>query len=272
MKIDWAHIDNLTKQYRETAGQVLNVEQFNLYAITHHSTKIEGSTLTQEETNTLLEKGMSIGGKPLEHQNMVLDHQEALVWLLEQAKMRKPVTIDFLKELSAKVMRRTGKQVRAILGDTDETKGDFRKVNVSAGGYYFVDQSKVISLVTDLTDKLSSSINAVKSTEEILTLSFVAHFDLVSIHPFTDGNGRVSRLLMNYIEAYHHQPLTIVHAEDRPKYIEALSQSRELKDTIPIVEFLAGQHEKGLSSSIRSFNASKEIKGRSKNDGYSLVF
>jgi Fic family protein len=83
VKTIWKDIDAITKRYKETAGIAINEEQFNLYSITHHSTKIEGSTLTQEETNTLLEKGISIGGKPIEHQNMVLDHYAALVFILE---------------------------------------------------------------------------------------------------------------------------------------------------------------------------------------------
>jgi Fic family protein len=274
MTIDWNHITKLTDEYERTAGQVLNVEQFNLFAITHHSTKIEGSTLTQEETNALLEKGTSIGGKPLEHQNMVVDHQEALEWILEQAKKKRPVTVQLLNDIASKVMRRTGKQVNSILGNTDETKGDFRKVNVSAGGFYFVDQSKVISLSTDLVNKITSRIENVKTIEEILTLAFVSHFDLVSIHPFTDGNGRVSRLLMNYIEAYHGQPLTRVHAEDRVEYIESLKLSREQKTTEPIVEFLSKQHQKVLKANIKSFKASQEIKSNSKGqgEGYSMIF
>jgi Fic family protein len=274
MAIDWNHIQKITDEYNKIAGAVLNVEQFNLYALTHHSTKIEGSTLTLEETNALLEKGTSIGGKPIQHQNMVLDHQEALEWMLVASKEKKPISVSFLQELSARVMRRTGREINSILGNTSESQGDFRTVNVSAGGYYFVDQAKVVPMVNDLVLKINERMENVKSIAEILTLSFLAHFDLVSIHPFTDGNGRVSRLLMNYIQAYHRQPLTLVHSEDRVSYIEALKQSREIKDTTPIIEFLANQHQKALFSDIKAFRSSIEFlnnqKGRT--DGYSMVF
>lgn len=274
MQPDWKHIEQITAEYNNGAGKALNVEKFNLFALTHHSTKIEGSTLTAEETNVLLEKGTSIGGKSMEHQNMVLDHQEALEWILDQAKEKTPVTIDFIKQLGGKVMRRTGKQVNSALGNTNESSGDLRKVNVSAGGYYFVDQSKVESLLTNLVRAINHKLPEAKSTEEVLTLAFVAHFDFVSIHPFTDGNGRVSRLLMNYIEAYHNQPLTRVHAEDRAKYIDALKLSREKETTSPIVEFLFDQHEKTLKSAIANFKASQAIglQKKDKDQGYSLVF
>ncbi|MBY0434378.1 MAG: Fic family protein, partial [Cyclobacteriaceae bacterium] len=139
----WRDIEELTKTYRATAGTAINAEQFNLYALTHHSTKIEGSSLTIEETNTLLEKGISIGGKPQEHQNMVLDHYEALQFILEEAKKKRAMSVAFIQEMGARVMRRTGREISSALGSTDEKKGDLRKVPVTAGGHYFVDAAKV---------------------------------------------------------------------------------------------------------------------------------
>ncbi|MFY8035509.1 MAG: Fic family protein, partial [Cyclobacteriaceae bacterium] len=232
----WDDIERLSDLYRKTAGTAINATQFSLYAITHHSTKIEGSTLTLEETNALLEKGSSIGGKPIDHQNMVLDHQEALEFVLDQAAKRRTFSVTLLQEIAAKVMRRTGKTVSSVLGTTDETKGDFRKVPVTAGGHYFVDAAKIPSLVERLVDQINQRLDQPRSTEEILRLSFTAHFDLVSIHPFTDGNGRTSRLVMNYIQAYHQQPLTLVNAADRAAYISAITQSREQENLEPFIQ------------------------------------
>jgi Fic family protein len=276
MKTIWDDIEIATKRYKKTAGTAINAEQFNLYAITHHSTKIEGSTLTQEETNTLLEKGISIGGKPIEHQNMVLDHYAALVFVLDQAKKKRSITVSFIKEIAARVMRRIGKEVTSVLDFTDEKKGDLRKVTVTAGGHYFVDAGKVPSMVKSLVKVIDTEIKKVKSTEEILTLSFLAHFDLVSIHPFTDGNGRTSRLLMNYIQAYHNLPLTLVNAADKSAYIKALNESRKVENKDAIVTFMANQHLKELKSRIAAYDGSKKIKtkgkGLPKGKGYSLIF
>ena len=57
------------------------------------------------------------------------------------------------------------------------------------------------------------------SLAEQLNLAFDAHFNLVGIHPYYDGNGRTSRLLMNYIQAYYGQPLAIVRSENKALYI-----------------------------------------------------
>lgn len=269
----WRDIEELTKAYQATAGTAINAEQFSLYALTHHSTKIEGSTLTIEETNTLLEKGISIGGKPLEHQNMVLDHYEALQFVLEEAKKKRILSVAFIQEMGAKVMRRTGREISSALGSTDEKKGDLRKVPVTAGGHYFVDAAKVQAMMQSLVNVINEKIDKATTTEDILVLSFAAHFDLVSIHPFTDGNGRTSRLLMNYIQAYHQQPLTLVNAEDKAAYIQAITQSRNEKSTQAIVTFMAAQHMKELTAQINAYKASQQTGGRKlKDEGYSLIF
>jgi Fic family protein len=276
VKMIWEDIDAITEQYKKTAGIAINAEQFNLYSNTHHSTKIEGSTLTQEETNTLLEKGISVGGKPIEHQNMVLDHYDALVFVLEEAKKKRTITVSFIQEISTKVMRRTGKEVTSVSGTTDEKEGDFRKVTVTAGGHYFVDARKVPTMVKSLVKVIDTEIKKVKSIEERLTLSFLAHFDLVGIHPFTDGNGRTSRLLMNYIEAYHNLPLTLVNAADKSAYINALNESRKAENKDAIITFMANQHLKELKSRMSAYFDSKKINIKKKKSEdekkYSLIF
>jgi Fic family protein len=109
-----------------------------------------------------------------------------------------------------------------------------------------------------------------------LELSFAAHFDLVTIHPFYDGNGRTSRLLMNYIQAYYKLPLAIVYKEDRAEYFQALTQSRKKEDTGVFLKFMKGQYKKLLSTEIAAYRKllvkKKEIKQRRKGKGYSFFF
>lgn len=267
----WQQIEAATHQNRQSTDQVLNLGEFNLMAITGHSTRIEGSTLTLQETITLLEKGITAKGKPLMHHQMAVDHHDALLFIIESAKRKLPITAEFIQQIAAKVMRQTGKSVNSALGETSESKGNFRKVNVSAGGRFFVNYDKVLPFVISLTSKLSERLPKAKTTEEIHTLAFIAHFDLVSIHPFTDGNGRVSRLLMNYIQAYHQQPLTIVKAESKTDYIQALEQSREQQSTQPIVSFLANQHLDWLIDLQTKFKQASQVK-TGKSTGLSIFF
>ena len=124
-----------------------------------------------------------------------------------------------------------------------------------------------------MVDQINQRLDQPRSTEEILRLSFTAHFDLVSIHPFTDGNGRTSRLVMNYIQAYHQQPLTLVNAADRAAYISAITQSREQENLEPFIQFMAAQHTKELSAQIEAYDKSKTTGERkSASEGFSMIF
>lgn len=108
----------------------------------------------------------------------------------------------------------------------------------------------------------------VSTIKEILSLSFDAHYDLVQIHPFGDGNGRTSRLLMNFIQRYHGQPLTIVYTEDKADYINALNKARKEEDLNFFREFMCSQHIKHLEWEIRKSQELKKDQGK----GYSMVF
>src|ERR1700744_5512713 len=209
---------------------VLDHERFNEYAIVHHSSSIEGSTLTEVETRLLLEEDITPKGKPLMHSLMVKDHYAALRHVLEAAGAKKAITIELIQHINALVVKNTGSVYNTVFGEIDASKGMFRKGNVSAGGSYFPNYDKVIPYTTELVKRLDENLPNVKGDEEQLKLSFSAHFDLVSIHPFYDGNGRTSRLLMNYIQAYYGLPLAIVQSATKAEYIQALIDTRKQED------------------------------------------
>jgi len=79
-----SELDILTNQYKNLAANYLDLERLNLYLISHHSTAIEGSTLTALETEIFLEKGLTAKGKPFEHHLMVKDHYSALRFVFEE--------------------------------------------------------------------------------------------------------------------------------------------------------------------------------------------
>jgi Fic family protein len=183
----------------------IDFDKFNEYAITHHSTTIEGSTLTETETRLLLDEGITPKGKPLLHGVMVLDHYNALLFIIQSAKENKAITPEFIQQINAHVMKQTGNVYQTVFGELDSSKGVFRKENVSAGNSYFVNFDKVPNLVKDLCGKIEKANR--KSVLDQINLGFDAHFDLVTIHPFYDGNGRTGRLLMNYLQLLSHLPI-----------------------------------------------------------------
>lgn len=115
---------------------------------------------------------------------------------------------------------------------------------------------KVPSKVEELCTILQEKQKTVGTFREQYELSFNAHLNLVTIHPWVDGNGRTARLLMNYIQfCYHLFPMKIFK-EDRAGYILSLQQSQDNEVNQPFLYFVAVQLKKSLALEIEKFNAS----------------
>ncbi len=245
-------------------ADVIDHDKFNLIDIDHHSTRIEGSTLTEVETQVLINEGRTPKGKPLQESLMVTDHHAALLFTIENAKAKKALSVLLLQQINALVMKNTGKVYNTMLGT-----GAFRKGNVTAGISYFPNFDKVERLTHDLVKKLNNTISSPLSVTDQLNLSFDAHFSLVSIHPYYDGNGRTSRLLMNYIQAYYDLPLAIVQSENKAAYIQALIETRGQENIEIFREFMAGEYAFLLNLEIEKF---EEMKKPLKGSGFNFLF
>jgi Fic family protein len=220
------------------------------FTLVHHSASIEGATLTEIETRLLLEENIVPKGKPLIHSHMVRDHYDALQFVLESATAKKTITTEFIQQINAHVLKNTGGIYNTVFGQIDASKGMFRKGNVSAGGRYFLNYDKVAPYTMKLAKHLDERLPNVQGQEEQLKLSFAAHFDLVSIHPFYDGNGRTSRLLMNYIQAYHGLSLAVVFVENKQDYYRALQEATKQEDRQIFDAFMFDQYKKTTISSF----------------------
>ncbi|MCB9042139.1 MAG: Fic family protein [Lewinellaceae bacterium] len=261
----------LLKNYQDlNLPEVVDYDKFNLYAITHHSTFLEGSTLTEIETQLLLEEGRTPKGKPLAHSLMVKDHHNALHFVLEKGRGRAAIKAALVREINARVLKNTGSVYKTALGEVDSSKGEYRLSNVRVGDRYFVAYNKVAPLTEQLCSRLNQKLAEVDTVESQLLLSFDAHFDLVSIHPFYDGNGRTARLLMNFIQAYFELPLSIVFSEDKVDYFEALEKTRKKEDLSFFRDFMRAQYVKYLKSEIEKYLDAQDQPR--KGDGFSFVF
>jgi Fic family protein len=247
-------IFELSEQYKQLAEGVIDFERYTWYAIAHHSTAIEGSTLTERQTIDLLEFGKTAVNKPMNHHLMVVDYFKALQYTLKLAQETEPVvyvSVELLKAIASKVKLNTGEIVNSVLGTFDTSKGDLRLCSVRAGNRLFPDCQKVPVLLENFCNTINSDMVIAKTFEEKCNLAFRAHFEFVSIHPFGDGNGRTSRLLMNFIQAHFDLPLSIVYKQDRLKYIDALEIARKNDDITPFLKFMYKQYVKFLKEEIK---------------------
>jgi Fic family protein len=174
--------------------------------LTHHSTAIEGNTLTQSETEIVLEKGITIAGKSLTEHLEIVGHKEALDFVYELAHLETPIREREIREIHALVMK-----------GQNGSGGAFRMIDVRAAGTGFVYPShlRVQELMADFVVWLEKADNPVDFAAD-------AHLRFVTIHPFPDGNGRVGRLLMNLILLRAGYPIAVIPVERRAEYIDAL--------------------------------------------------
>jgi Fic family protein len=181
--------------------------------LTHHSTAIEGNTLSQSETQIVLEKGITIGGHSLREHLEVIGHRDALEFVIRLANNSEAISERSIRELHSLVMR----------GQEHEEGGAYRTLNVMAAGteYRYPDSLHVPSLMQDYV----AWLNTATDLHPVLWAS-EAHLRFVTIHPFRDGNGRVGRLLLNLALMRFGYPMAVIRNEQRTHYIEALAQAQ----------------------------------------------
>ena len=263
-------MESLLKQYTDLGiAKTIDYEKFNYIAIVHHSTVLEGSTLTAVETAVLINDGLTPKGKPLAHSLMVMDHFNALSFVIEQANKKEPISLNLIQQIGALILKRTGSVYETVFGEIDASKGAFRKGNVTAGDTYFPNYDEIERLMNTLVSTINQKMNQQLSVEEKINLSFDAHFNMVSIHPFYDGNGRSSRLLMNYIQQYYKLPLAMVNSASKAEYIKALIDTRAKKDSNIFRTFMKNEYAEHLKSEINKFE--KTLKPKKGND-YKFLF
>ena len=251
----------LIEQYKSLGiDSQIDYEKFYLYSIITHSTAIEGSTVTEIENQLLFDEGISAKGKTIMEQMMNIDLKKAYEESIRLAKTHSEITIDVLKSLSRLVMQNTGSVYKSPLGDFSSANGDLRLVNVTAGagGKSYMSFQKVPAKLEEFCEWLNTRRAQKMSMAERYNLSFEAHYRLVTIHPWADGNGRMARLLMNHIQFESGLIPTKVLKEDKGDYINALIATRENEDTTYFLEFMAGEMIKTLSSDIDTFLKSTE--------------
>jgi Fic family protein len=185
---------------------------------------------------------------------MVFDHHKALLFTVEMAKCKEKITEKLIQNISAMVMKNTGSQYNTAAGNFDAGKGEYRLVGVHAGKKTFPDYRKVPALMKKLIEYIDNEQK--KQNIDVLLLAFEIHFRFVSIHPFADGNGRVARLLMNYILSYYDLPMLIVSKSDRLKYIDTLYHAQENGNVTPFYDFMLRQYIKFLKYEITRYKLS----------------
>ena len=254
----------LLRQHKEIGiSNQIDYDKFYLYSIITHSTAIEGSTVTEVEAQLLFDEGITAKGKPMKEQLMNLDLKNAYEYGRAWIKRHEAMTVDTLVTLASKVMARTGTEYNALGGSFDASKGELRRLNVTAGvgGRSYMNWIKVPQKLETFCQELNARRSALDSTDTaaIYELSFWAHYELVTIHPWADGNGRTCRLLMNLLQMEYDVLPTKVLKEDKGEYIQALIDTRENEDIEIFLNCMTELHCAHLKHDIDQYVKSVEV-------------
>ncbi len=219
------------------------IEEKLLIEWTYNSNAIEGSTLTQGETMFFLKNGLTVEGKPFKDFLDAKNHAEAIEFLYDVVKNNRKISTSLIKEFnsfllsgirSTPAIDRDGNRI-----EKKATPGEYKKhpnhVLQNDGTIHkYVEPIQVASEMEKLCDWINDHF---EKTHPII-IAAVAHYNMVRIHPFDDGNGRGARILMNLILIAKGFPPAIIKNENRRKYLETLMEA-DKGDLNRFTEFIA---------------------------------
>ena len=198
---------------------------------THNSTAIEGNTLSLIQTKAILEDGISVGGKTLREIYEVVNHNKAFGFVKKCVTEGKALDETIIKEIHALLMENilTGDVYRNV---EVRISGAKHKPPVPSEMYH-----QIKNFYADMPYKVK---------ENAIEFAAWTHAEFVKIHPFVDGNGRTSRMIMNYqLLASGFLPVSIAK-ENRLEYFEALEAYAVEGDLNPFANMIAELEEKRL--------------------------
>lgn len=197
--------------------QSLNLNKVYDVDMTYHSNAIEGNTLTYSETKLILEEGITINGKSMNEHLEVINHKEALVFVEELVN----IPTSQIKE--SDILNIHGLILKSI---NSKEAGKYRTqpvgVRKSNGEIYHFTEPLLVK------EKMEEFIYWVQTSKDLhpIQRASEAHYRLVSIHPFIDGNGRTARLIMNLILMQNGYVPSVIRVENRSEYIQAIEKAQ----------------------------------------------
>ncbi len=227
---DFSKIDEMKRkidQFRPLSKRLADsLHEKMIIEWTYNSNAIEGNTLTLSETRVVLE-GITIGGKSVAEHLEAINHREAILFLETLVESGETLSEWYIKNIHGLILKEIDNQ----------NAGRYRMENVVIGGaihippkHYEID-GLMQNLIREYKEEWLSFHPVLRAT--------LLHGEFVKIHPFIDGNGRTSRLLLNFeLMKYGYTPI-IIKKESRAKYYEVLDYAHTTMDYQPFLEFVA---------------------------------
>lgn len=224
----------------------------------YNSNHLEGNTLTYGQTKILLINEQAIGEKTMREYKEMEAHDFAIKYVQDEASIKeKPLTENFIRELNEIILVRPfWKEAQTIDGQNTRRLieiGKYKKfpnsVRLQNGEiFHYAKPEEVAAKMEELVNWYNNEIEL--SPED---LAAYLHYRFVRIHPFDDGNGRVARLLMNYVLLKHNLPPVIIKSADKANYLLALNKA-DTGDIKAFADYITEQLKWSLQLHIKAAN------------------
>ena len=227
--MNYHHLDQLKQKldtHRPLSPAVINnLRQDLVLRWTYHSNAIEGNTLTLKETKVALE-GITVGGKTMREHLEAINHREAIFFVEELVSQKEPLSQRNIKDIHQLILKKID----------DQNAGIYRNTNVIIAGAEHTPPD-FIHVLSEMENLIRWYQNEAQELHPVERAGRV-HADFVKIHPFVDGNGRTSRLLMNFELMKAGFPAAVLPVEKRLEYYDALDQAHTQNDYQPFLSLI----------------------------------
>jgi Fic family protein len=224
--------DQLDKLRPLSSAALAQLQKYYDIELTYTSNAIEGNTLTHRETAEVIEHGITVGGKKLKEHLEAVDHYEAVLRMRELANRTEPVGENVVRELHRRIVARSEPEIAGVYSP--------HRRRIAGSPVIFPNPLRI----PELMEAFGHQLEQAPATPEV---AFDAHFRLTAIHPFSDGNGRTARLLMNLLLIRGGYVPVAVRPEDRKTYLDVLERGSLANDLEPFQRFMHARLDATLS-------------------------
>ncbi len=224
---EWNALQPLSDRDREMLSRRFTID-FN-----YNSNHIEGNTLTYGQTEILLMFGKIVGEADVRDVNEMTASNVGLKMMKEEARLKEtPLTQHFIRTLHKTLLREDYTVYRNLPGGVQTSyvihAGQYKTRPNSVITRYgerfeYATPEETPALMSDLVDWYNDAERSGKFTP--IELAAIFHYRYIRIHPFEDGNGRIARLMVNYILTRHDYPMIVVRSRKKKEYLEALHRT-----------------------------------------------
>jgi Fic family protein len=230
LEFDFSYIDSLKEtidQHRPFSKRLANsLHEKLIVEWTYNSNAIEGNTLTLSETKVVLE-GITIGGKSMVEHLETVNHRDAILFIEDLVFNNKTLSEWNIKNIHALILK----------GIDNSNAGKYRTENVVISGAEHIPPKHYE--VGDLMQKLIAEYQNEWGGLHPVVSATLLHGEFVKIHPFIDGNGRTSRLLLNFELIKNGYTPIIIKNEDRAKYYDVLDLAHTTMNYKPFIKLVS---------------------------------